>query len=362
MKILVAAGIPATKANEIMRQGVAGKFSKENAKLAEDGLLDGQMKERNTYENLKSYEDDYKHQSFQRKELDKKYNENLKEIELVERKMKDPKISPDDLKNYETKLSQLQQKRSEVYKSLTEGSDSVGDHITDARASVVRTTDEIDRIRFNAYEKTGKSLSTPNLRLQDRLDRRRGLFEREAFLEAQKNSGDPSASISAFRRATKDLNEIQSMGFTPKTTHEAIRNIKLRAVSQDLRGITNAEVDKLIAGKTSVIERGAPILTGEFNPSKSLPVMGKGLKDEEVWNAYVNYSQRKADHFIVKDLIDDSKFLKTSGIDPKKADSIEEAYMEAKEKAEKALRAAIEKKYKTSPGSAKDAINSLLEW
>lgn len=362
MKVLVRSGISRSDADKIMRSGITGKFSGENAKLAEEGLLEGQMRERNTIENLKSYEEDFRSQSFSRSEIDKKLTAANKEIELTERKLKDPKLTDTDRTSLEAKLEDLNKTRSEAFKQFTGGNNSISENITDTRGSIIRRTDEIDRIRSSSYERTGKSLTSKNPQLADRLTTRQKLFETEGFLEVQKNSGDPSSAISAFRRATKDLNEIQSMGYGPTKSNEAIRNIKLRAVAQDLKGVTGAEMEKVVTGKVGQLEKGVELISGDFSPTKTLPILENNKFDKSIWDAYVKLSQRKADQYIVSDLLENPSFLRSNGISSNAAEKISDIYVANKEVAEAQLKEIIQKVYANNPNQAKEVLKALLGW
>lgn len=362
LMVLSAAGIGVKDADKIMRTGITGKFSSENAKIAEEGLLDAQMKERTTLENLKSYEDDFKSQTFARSELDKKLNKVKSEIDDTEKKLKNPNITATDKAALETKLEQLNQSRSETFKKLTEGTESITEHISDTRSSVIKRTEEIDRIRTEFYERTGKGLNANNPRLVDRLTTRKSLFETEGFLEIQKNGGDPTSSIAAFRRATKDLNEIQSMGIASKGPQEVLSQVRLRAVSQDLKGITGSEMQSLVNGKIGKLEKGVELITGDITPPKQLPIIKGSKVDTSVWEAYQNLAKRKADQYVISDLLENPGFLKSNNIKSDSVDKINEIYVANRERAAKELKAAIERFYSKNPSAAKDALKTLLEW
>ncbi|MCB0369581.1 MAG: hypothetical protein KDD45_09080, partial [Bdellovibrionales bacterium] len=361
MKILTDSGLSKEDASKILRLGIAGKFSAQEAKLARMGLLDDQLKERNTIENLSSYGDDFRHQVSRGEDFDSRLTQNSKETSKVELALKKKNISLEEKEVLERKIKELEQQKRTLMDEYNQDK-TLEDLIGVTRRRIAEVSDRVESVRSDFYRKTGNSLDVKNNSLKYRLDTRRELFESEAFLNLQKNSGNPAGSIEYFRRAVKDMNEVQSMGFVPRGQLELQRNVQLRAIAQDLKGITGSEAEELIKNKeVSSLVLGRPILTGTFNPTKTIPTT-YGVGESALWKAYVNLAQRKADHAIVSELFEHSGNLKKYGIDQTTAHKIQDAYWSQFERADNELRNLIDSTYKTSNKSKDEVISALLDW
>lgn len=358
-KLLKTAGLSSKEADVIMRTGIAGKFAGDNVKFAQQGILESQMAARNTPENLSSYSVERNSQRFANQAFDKEMNGIRTEIDSIERNLNKPGLSEAEKKVLQEKMTNLEVKREKIFNETINKDRTIDDHMTDTRSSIAKETDRIERLHEGFYGARGLPLDTSNPQLKNFLQNRRELFEREALLSIQKNGGDPTGAIAPFRLSVKDLNQQQNMKFYAKTPAEAQKNILSRALAQDFNGFHPIEVEKLIGGKAAALQNGKPLISGEIRSLKTLPISSQKEVNEDVWNAYVKYSQRKADQQILRDVADNTVLMKKMNIDPKKLDSVEDLYVTARDKAELELKFAIEKLYKNNSKKAVQVMKDL---
>ncbi len=92
-EILKASGLSPEQSSLLMRKGITGQFSGDSAKLAEQGLLDSQLTQRNTQENLESYREDFKHNRSKGMAFDNQVTKAEKETNDLKAELSKPGLS-----------------------------------------------------------------------------------------------------------------------------------------------------------------------------------------------------------------------------------------------------------------------------